>query len=70
MLAALVQAGAGVALLPVSIAAEQTGVVGLPLKPRLHRHVIALTRSTTQHDPAITSCLGCARDALTATSRA
>jgi DNA-binding transcriptional LysR family regulator len=62
--AALVQAEAGVAFLPDSIAAEQPGVASLALRPRMYRDVIALTRTTNQQDPATQICLDAARQAL------
>jgi DNA-binding transcriptional LysR family regulator len=62
--ARLVSTGAGVALLPLSVVEDQPGVVGLALRPRRYRYVHILTRSTTQADPAIASCLAAARAAL------
>jgi DNA-binding transcriptional LysR family regulator len=64
VLARLVRAGAGIALLPSSVAAEEPHIVALPLRPRMYRYVHILTRSTTQHDPAIESCLAAVRDAV------
>jgi DNA-binding transcriptional LysR family regulator len=64
VLAALVAAGAGVALLPASIIADEPGVSGLGLRPAMHRRVIAVTRSSRQQDPALASCLTAARRAL------
>ncbi|PWI12280.1 LysR family transcriptional regulator [Streptomyces sp. NWU339] len=64
ILAALVATGAGVAFLPAGLAHEQAGVAGLRLAPRMQRTILALTRTTTQEDPAITACLHAAQRAL------
>jgi DNA-binding transcriptional LysR family regulator len=64
VLAALVNAGAGIALLPAGVVQDYPLVTALPLKPRMHRRVLALTRSTTQQDPAIAICLRAAQQAL------
>jgi molybdate transport repressor ModE-like protein len=64
VLARLVAVGAGIALLPASIAAYEQSVVALPLRPRMVRSVHVLTRSTLQQDPAIASCLDAVRQAL------
>ncbi|MEV8593609.1 LysR family transcriptional regulator [Streptomyces sp. NPDC052012] len=64
ILAALVATGAGVAFLPAGLAQEQPGVAGLRLAPRMQRTILALTRTTTQEDPAITACLHAAQQAL------
>ncbi|TDC25638.1 LysR family transcriptional regulator [Streptomyces sp. 8K308] len=64
ILAALVAAGAGVALLPLGVAADQAGVAWLPLVPAMRRHVLALTRTTTRDDPAVAACLEAVRQAL------
>jgi DNA-binding transcriptional LysR family regulator len=64
VLAALAAAGAGVALLPASVVSEQAGIAALPLSPRMHRDILALTRTTTRQDPAIGACLQTAREAL------
>jgi DNA-binding transcriptional LysR family regulator len=64
VLARLVGTGSGVALLPESIAEDEPGVVGLPLRPRMYRYVHILTRSTTLQDPAIARCVSAVRDAL------
>jgi DNA-binding transcriptional LysR family regulator len=57
VLARLVAVGAGVALLPSSIAAYERNVAALPLQPRMYRHVRLLTRATTQDDPAVAACI-------------
>ncbi|MEV7794509.1 LysR family transcriptional regulator [Streptomyces sp. NPDC087512] len=64
ILAALVATGAGVAFLPAGLAREQAGVTGLRPAPRMRRTVLALTRTTTGEDPAVTACLDAARQAL------
>ncbi|WP_311137701.1 substrate-binding domain-containing protein [Streptomyces sp. I6] len=64
VLAALVAAGAGVAFLPAGIAREQAGVTGLRTAPRMQRTILALTRTTTREDPAVTACLHAVRQAL------
>lgn len=64
VLAALVASGAGVALLPAGVARDQPGVGRLPLVPRMRRHVLALTRTTTRDDPAVAACLQAVRQAL------
>lgn len=64
ILAALVATGAGIAFLPTGIAQDQAGVTGLRLVPRMQRNILALTRTTTQEDPAITACLHAAQQAL------
>jgi len=64
VLGALVATNSGVALLPTSIAEEQDDVVGLPLAPRMYRRILAVTRSTIAHDPAIETCLTAARKAF------
>ncbi|MFI1204833.1 LysR substrate-binding domain-containing protein [Streptomyces sp. NPDC020883] len=62
--AELVATGTGVALLPASIAQGQAGVTAVRLAPRMQRTILALTRPTTQDDPAITACLQAAEQAL------
>jgi DNA-binding transcriptional LysR family regulator len=57
VLARLVAVGAGVALLPSSIAAYERNVVAIPLQPRMYRHVRLLTRATTRDDPAVAACV-------------
>jgi DNA-binding transcriptional LysR family regulator len=57
VLARLVAVGAGLALLPSSIAAYERNVVAIPLQPRMYRHVRLLTRATTQDDPAVAACI-------------
>jgi DNA-binding transcriptional LysR family regulator len=64
VLARLVAVGSGIALLPASVAAYEPSLVTLPLRPAMYRYVHILTRSTTQDDPAIVSCLDAVRDAL------
>jgi DNA-binding transcriptional LysR family regulator len=64
VLAALVSTGAGVAFLPASLVTDQPGLTGLVLRPRMHRRVIALTRSSRQQDPALATCLAAAQHAL------
>ena len=64
VLAALAAARAGVALLPASVVSGQAGIAALPLSPRMHRDILALTRTTTRQDPAIGACLQTAREAL------
>ncbi len=64
VLAAVVAAGAGVALLPTSVIADRPGVLGRRLRPRMQRRVIALTRTSRQQDPALVACLDAARAAL------
>ncbi|MFD5318598.1 LysR family transcriptional regulator [Streptomyces sp. NPDC127098] len=64
VLAALVASGAGVAFLPAGVARDQPGVAWLPLVPRMRRHVLALTRTTTRDDPAVAACLQAVRQAL------
>ena len=64
VLAALVATGAGQALLPDGIARSQPGVTALRLVPRMHRTVLALTRTTAWEDPAVAACLRAAREAL------
>ena len=56
VLAALVAADAGVALLPVSTVRAQPGVAALALSPRMHRRIITLTRATMRPDPVISAC--------------
>jgi DNA-binding transcriptional LysR family regulator len=57
VLARLVAVGAGVALLPSSIAAYERNVAAIPLQPRMYRHVRLLTRATTRDDPAVAACV-------------
>lgn len=64
ILAALVATGAGVAFLPAGIAQAQAGVTGLRLAPPMQRTILALTRATSQEDPAINACLHAAQQAL------
>ncbi|MFE7075238.1 LysR family transcriptional regulator [Streptomyces sp. NPDC057620] len=64
ILAALVATGAGVAFLPAGLAQEQAGVTALRLAARMQRTILALTRTTTREDPAITACLHTAQQAL------
>ena len=64
VLAALATAHAGVALLPASIAHDQPGITTLQLSPRMHRNILALTRTTTRDNPAIATCLHAAQQAL------
>ena len=64
VLARLVAVGSGIALLPASVAAYEPSLVTLPLRPSMYRYVHVLTRSTTQDDPAIVSCLDAVREAL------
>jgi DNA-binding transcriptional LysR family regulator len=64
VLARLVAEGAGIALVPSGVAAYEPRIVALPLRPQMYRHVHVLTRSTTQHDPSIESCLKAVRDAF------
>ena len=60
----LVAAGSGIALLPAGVVDRHAGVVGLPLRPRMHRHVLALHRRTRQDDPALAACLAAVVEAL------
>ncbi|MFD6287729.1 LysR family transcriptional regulator [Streptomyces sp. NPDC060205] len=62
--AAVVATGAGLALLPAELAAEHATIKALPLSPRMHRSIQALTRRTASEDPAINACLHAARRAL------
>jgi DNA-binding transcriptional LysR family regulator len=64
VLAALVAAGAGIALLPIDVAADSADVGTVTLRPRPYRRVLAITRTATQHDPALVICLAAAREAL------
>jgi DNA-binding transcriptional LysR family regulator len=64
VLAALVATGAGIALLPIDVAAGSAGVGAVALRPRPYRRVLAITRTATQHDPALASCLAAAHTAL------
>jgi DNA-binding transcriptional LysR family regulator len=64
VLAALVTADSGVALLPSGITDTQPGVVCLPLRPKMYRRILAVTRNTIRHDPAIEACLEAARQAF------
>jgi DNA-binding transcriptional LysR family regulator len=64
VLAALVATGAGIALLPIDVAAGSAGVGAVTLRPRTYRRVLAITRTATQHDPALASCLAAAHTAL------
>ena len=64
VLASLVAADAGVALLPSRVAETQPGVTTRPLKPRMYRQVMALTRSSVRQDPAVRACLGAAQQAF------
>ncbi|GAA4680785.1 LysR family transcriptional regulator [Frondihabitans cladoniiphilus] len=64
VLASLVAAASGVALLPLTIADAEPGVVALELVPRMHRRVLAATRNTIRHDPAIQACLDASRRAF------
>jgi DNA-binding transcriptional LysR family regulator len=66
VLAALVAADAGAAFLPASIVADQPDLAGLPLRPRMQRRVLALTRTSRQEDPALAGCLTAVRRALRA----
>src|SRR5262245_22528630 len=64
VLARLVAVGSGIALLPASVAAYESEVASLRLRPQLYRYVYVLTRTTTRDDPAIMSCLDAIREAL------
>jgi DNA-binding transcriptional LysR family regulator len=64
VLAAVIAAGAGLALLPAQVVSEQPGVVGRPLQPRMYRRVIALTRTSRERDPTLVACLAAARAAI------
>jgi DNA-binding transcriptional LysR family regulator len=64
VLAALVATGAGVAFLPSGVVQDQPGIVGLPIVPRMHRDILALTRAADREDPAIAACLRAARHSL------
>lgn len=64
VLAAVAAAGAGVALLPASVARAQSGLRGRPLRPAMRRSVVALTRTTTRTDPAAQACLRAVRGAI------
>ncbi|HEY3866758.1 MAG TPA: LysR family transcriptional regulator [Actinocrinis sp.] len=63
ILAELVAAGTGVALLPVG-AADRSGIRLLRLSPRMHRDILTLARATARDDPAIDACLAAVRRAL------
>ncbi|MFE6098256.1 LysR family transcriptional regulator [Streptomyces massasporeus] len=62
--AAVVATGAGLALLPAELAGEHAAIRALPLSPRMHRTILALTRGTAREDPAVSACLHAARLAL------
>ncbi|MFE6685633.1 LysR family transcriptional regulator [Streptomyces sp. NPDC057743] len=64
VLAALVATGAGIAFLPDDVARAQPGLAALPLAPRMHRTILALTRPTTREDPVIAACLGAVQEAM------
>jgi DNA-binding transcriptional LysR family regulator len=64
VLAALVATGAGIALLPIDVVAGSPGVGAVALRPRPYRRVLAITRTATQHDPALASCLAATHTAL------
>ncbi len=64
VLAGLVSSGAGVALLPVSEVTDDAGITALPLVPRMHRTILALSRSTKREDPALVACLAATARAL------
>jgi DNA-binding transcriptional LysR family regulator len=66
VLACLVAAGCGVALLPATIVHAQPGIAALALTPRMHRRIVTLTRATVRHDPVIVACLSAVTAALTA----
>jgi DNA-binding transcriptional LysR family regulator len=70
VLAAVVATGAGIALLPETIARSNPDIVSLELKPDIHRSIVGLTRTTSQRDPAISACLAVARAAVNAQDRA
>ncbi|MEN3586158.1 LysR family transcriptional regulator [Streptomyces sp. ZYX-F-203] len=64
VLAALVAAGSGVALLPEGVAREEPGVRGVRLAPPMRRGILALTRPGSREDPAVAACLEATRRAL------
>jgi DNA-binding transcriptional LysR family regulator len=64
VLAVVVAAGAGVALLPEQVVSENAGVMGRPLQPRMYRRVIALTRTSRQRDPTLVALLAAAHTAI------
>ncbi|AMM19323.1 hypothetical protein AX769_03235 [Frondihabitans sp. PAMC 28766] len=70
VLAAVVATGAGIALLPETIARSNPDIVALDVKPGIDRSIIGLTRTTSQRDPAISACLQAARQAVNAQDRA
>lgn len=63
ILAELVAAGTGVALLPIG-AADRPGIRALRLSPRMHRDILTLARATSRDDPALGACLAAVRQAL------
>lgn len=64
VLASLVAARAGVALLPASIVEAQPGVTPLRLTPRMHRRILTLTRATVRDDPVVNACRGAVTETL------
>jgi DNA-binding transcriptional LysR family regulator len=64
VLAALVAAGSGIALLPASATTADSRISARPLTPPMSRLVLAITRTTRHRDPALAACLETIRAAL------
>jgi DNA-binding transcriptional LysR family regulator len=64
VLAAVAATGTGLAFLPTDLAREHATIVALPLAPRMHRTIWALTRGSAREDPAVNACLHTAKLAL------